>query len=258
MTINSAMPPFNKYIQVLEECASKKNEKRFAAKQLLEIHKKVKSLSSPVVLELGVDRGQSTKVILNAMHEKKGSNLISVDIKNCSNVSNLKNWTFIQNDSCNIKQIIKSAPILKKGIDLIYIDSLHTPSHVYKEIYGWFPFLKKDGFMLFDDVESGPYLQGQRKDSIDIETSNRKINQLIEAVFLSNLNVLDLSIIKGSTGLACIKKICSKDYKLKEPKYIRRRHNKFIWKLINLFFRKKEYKHVQKSNNSFLIDVTKY
>ena len=57
--------------------------------------------------------------------------------------------------------------------------------------------------MLFDDVESGPYLQGQRKDSIDIETSNRKINQLIEAVFLSNLNVLDLSIIKGSTG--CIK-----------------------------------------------------
>ena len=93
--------------------------------------------------------------------------------------------------------------------------------------------------MFFDDVDSGPYLFGQRKDSIHIETSNRKIYQLIEAVFLSNLNILDLNIIKGSTGLACIKKICSRNYKLKEPKYIRKRYNKFLWKILNLFFRKR-------------------
>ena len=143
MKIDNCFPPFKEYLQILEECSSKKNEQRFAAKQLLEIHKKVKSLSSPVILELGVDRGQSTKVILNAMHGKENATLVSVDIKDCSNVSNLGYWTFIQDDSCNIKQIIKLAPILKKGIDLIYIDSLHTPDHVYKEIYGWFPFLKK-------------------------------------------------------------------------------------------------------------------
>ena len=48
-------------------------------------------------------------------------------------------------NSTDVDGIIKAAPILEKGIDVIYIDSLHTPKHVFKEVYGWFPFLKKGG-----------------------------------------------------------------------------------------------------------------
>ena len=65
-------------------------------------------------------------------------------------------WTFVQNDSADVASIVTAAPILKNGIDVIYIDSLHTSEHVYKEIFGWFPYLKKGGIAYFDDVDTGP------------------------------------------------------------------------------------------------------
>ena len=60
---NSELPPFDEYIKTLKSCSKYQNEKRFVAKQLLQIHYEV-SRKSPIILELGVDRGQSTKVIL--------------------------------------------------------------------------------------------------------------------------------------------------------------------------------------------------
>ena len=87
-----------------------------------------------------MDRGQSTKVFLNAIHNKVESHLISVDIRDCSDVSDSKLWTFVKMDSTKVLEILRKAPILKKGIDVIYIDSLHTPAHVFKEVYGWFLF----------------------------------------------------------------------------------------------------------------------
>ena len=216
------------------------------------------SRKSPVVLELGVDRGQSTKVFLNAINNKPLSTLISVDIRDCSKVSNSNLWKFIRMDSSNVENILKQAPILKKGIDVIYIDSLHTPEHVFKEVYGWFPFLKKGGVIFFDDIDSNPYLRGQRKDNVGIEISNRKILELIESIFISNIDILDLTLIRGSTGLAKMVKICDREIQLKLPKIIKKRNNPLIWKLLNIFFRKKQYTHSTNSNESFLIDVTKY
>ena len=161
-------------------------------------------------------------------------------------------------DSSNVENILKEAPILKKGIDVIYIDSLHTPEHVFKEVYGWFPFLKKGGVIFFDDIDSNPYLKGQRKDNIGIEISNRKILELIEAIFIANVDIIDLTLIRGSTGLARIDKICKKDMELKLPTKIKKRNNIFIWRLLNIFLRNKQYSHQTNSNGSFLIDVTKY
>ena len=161
-------------------------------------------------------------------------------------------------DSCKVKNILKKAPILKKGIDVIYIDSLHTPEHVFKEVYGWFPFLKKGGVIFFDDIDSNPYLKGQRKDNVGIEISNRKILELIESIFISNIDIIDLTLIRGSTGLARIDKICEKDIELKMPMKIKKRNNSFVWKLVNIFLRNKQYTHKINSNESFLIDVTKY
>ncbi len=249
---------FQEYINVLKDFSHKENETRFAARQLLELHEEVSRRSSPTILELGVDRGQSTKVFLNAILPKPNANLVSVDIRDCSNISNSKQWKFIQIDSTNVEKIIEYAPILRKGIDVIYIDSLHTPQHVYKEIYGWFPYLKKGGMIFLDDVDSGPYLEGQRKDNISIEISNRKIHQLIEAIFNSNLNIIDLSFMRGSTGLAKICKVSSKKEPLNDPIFLKQRYNIFLWKIKNIFFRRRQYKHSKVSNKSFLIDVTKY
>ena len=161
-------------------------------------------------------------------------------------------------DSTNIAAIVNAAPILKKGIDVIYIDSLHTPKHVFKEVYGWFPFLKKGGVIFFDDIDSNPYLKGQRKDNVGIEISNRKILELIESIFVSNIDIIDLTLIRGSTGLARIDKICNREKNLKPPKILKRRNNTFFWKLLNFFLKRKQYSHSTNSNESFLIDVTKY
>ena len=249
---------YENYINDLKSYTNKQNEARLVASQLLQLHSEVSSRKSPTVLELGVDRGQSTKVFLNAIHNQPTSNLISVDIRDCSNVSDSNLWKFIKKDSTNVQGIINAAPILKKGIDVIYIDSLHTPKHVYKEVYGWFPFLKKGGVIFFDDIDSNPYLKGQRKDNVGIEVSNRKILELIESIFVSNIDIIDLTLIKGSTGLARIEKICKREINLKPPKVLKRRNNTILWKVLNIFLRRKQYTHSTYSNESFLIDVTKY
>ena len=249
---------YENYINDLKEFSKKENEARLVASQLLQMHKEVSSRESPIVLELGVDRGQSTKVFLNAISHKPLSHLISVDIRDCSNVSNSNLWTFINMDSSDVEGVTKAAPLLKKGIDVIYIDSLHTPKHVFKEVYGWFPFLKKGGVIFFDDIDSNPYLKGQRKDNVGIEISNRKILELIESIFVSNIDIIDLTLIRGSTGLARIDKICNREKNLKPPKILKRRNNTFFWKLLNFFLKRKQYSHSTNSNESFLIDVTKY
>ena len=258
MTKNNSNILYQDYINALKKSSLRENESRFVAKQLLSMHNAVIKRKSPIILELGVDRGQSTKVFLHAIDKKSSGLLFSVDIKDCTGVSKSDAWTFIKKDSTDIKGILKEAPILEKGIDIIYVDSLHTPNHVYKEIYGWFPFLKKGGYMYFDDIDSGPYQFGMRKDNAGIEFSNRKIFELIEAVFQANIDIVDLDLMRGSTGLACLKKISNKGSQLQSPKFIRKRYNPFLWKLINTLFRRKSYKHNAESNKSFLIDVTKY
>ena len=110
----------------------------------------------------------------------------------------------------------------------------------------------------FDDIDSNPYLKGQRKDNVGIEVSNRKILELIESIFVSNIDIIDLTLIRGSTGLARIDKICNREKNLKPPKILKRRNNTFFWKLLNFFLKRKQYSHSTNSNESFLIDVTKY
>ena len=96
------------------------------------------------------------------------------------------------------------------------------------------PFLK--GYMYFDDIDAGPYQLGMRKDNASIEFSNRKIFELIEAVFQANLNIVDLDLMRGSTGLARLKKISGKGSKL-QSKFIRKRNNLAL-KLINTLLKK--------------------
>lgn len=249
---------YQSYINDLKEFLSEKTEARFVASQLLEMHEHVSRLPNATVLELGVDRGQSTKVFLNAVDQKPSSHLVSVDIRDCKGVSDSDMWNFVQSDSSDVESIVNAAPVLKEGIDVIYIDSLHTAEHVYKEIFGWFPYLKNGGVIYFDDVDTGPYLMGQRKDSMATEIANRNIHDLIEAVFRANMDKISLTIHYGSTGLGRFEKAGDIGSTLSEPLYLRKRSRRFFWRLVNLVFRRRQYKHSQATNESFLIDVTKY
>lgn len=74
-------------------------------------------LNAQVILELGVRGGESTKAFIEACKITHGT-LISVDIVNCSNVSNWPGWTFIQADSRSLD--------INKTIDVLLLDTEHT------------------------------------------------------------------------------------------------------------------------------------
>ena len=169
------MKIYQEYIYRLEEHLNKTDESRFTAQQLLKLNKEAALKENPLIVELGVDRGQSTKIFLNAIDNKASSKLISIDIKDCSKVSSSKKWEFIQQDSADIINLLINKPEIKNGIDILYIDSLHTPNHVEKEVYNFFEYLNENAMIFFDDIDSGPYMSNQRKDSVSTEIINRKI-----------------------------------------------------------------------------------
>lgn len=249
---------YQKYIEALNECMKNQDETHFLAKQLLIIHSEVRKRKSPVILELGVDRGQSTKVFLNAIDDKENAQLISVDIRDCSKAAHSEKWNFIQSDSTNEDEIIKKAPILKDGIDILYIDSLHTKEHVLKEISYFYKYMNKGSVIFIDDIDSFPYMKGKRKDNLYIEYNNREILSLVENIYHSNMSALDLTIYRGSTGLAQVEKRNEKGLELNSPLKNKIRNYNIVNKLIYKLFYKKSYHHSICDNSSFLLDPTRY
>ena len=255
---STSFSPYDDYINALRNSLTSNSESRFAAQQLLRLHEYASLSDNTIILELGVDRGQSTKVFLNAIAHTENSQLISVDIRDCSSISNCSNWTFVRDSSVNIHQIVQAAPIINNGIDLLYIDSLHTSEHVKNEFYGWFPFLNKGCRIFFDDVDSGPYMQGQRKDNFQIEACNRDIMRLILSIFRSNIDLLDLELQYGSTGLACLTKRCDRSISLTDVHFIRDRKYNLWSRFLNKISPRRSYQHALQDPDSFLIDVTRY
>ena len=105
-------------------------------------------LNKPVILEFGVRHGVSTEFFLNIC-EKNNGFLYSVDIDDSSKKFNSNCWHFIHGRDDNFELVERFIP---KKIDLIYIDSFHDAEHVAKIFYHYYPFLKKDGILLIDDV----------------------------------------------------------------------------------------------------------
>jgi len=251
------MKKFQTYIDELKNHLFKYDESRFVAQQLLRLHKETELKNSPLIVELGVDRGQSTKIFLNAIDGKEKAKLISIDIKDCSDAIDDKNWEFVQQDSADITKLLSSKPQIKDGIDILYIDSLHTAEHVKKEIYNFFEYLNNDAYVFFDDIDSNPYMNKQRKDSVHTEITNRKIFKLLEAIFRGNMDKIDFEIMRGSTGLGIFKKRRELGVKLNPPVFLNERNNLILSKLFQKIFFKKTYKHNTKTNNSFLINPEK-
>jgi len=219
---------YQKEIEKLETEASTFSQERYVAKQLLELHKEALKRDNFTVLELGVDKGHSTRVFLNAA-DQKGGRLVSVDIVDCSNVAESKDWTFVEQDSADCEKLLSEAPFLKDGIDILYVDSLHEYKHVKKEIFNYFPYMKKGGVIFFDDVDSTPYMLFQRKDNLKVEIANRKIQKLLDALFISNIGMFDYSTIRGSTGLSRLDILCPMGSKLEEPYLPIDRNSYILW-----------------------------
>ena len=137
----------------------------------------VNNIKNINILELGVREGISTNFFLEVCKKNQG-NLTSIDIDDCSKVSNDKNWTFIHSSDDNFEIIDRK---IKKDLDLIYIDSYHEAQHVEKVFYHYYDFLKIGGFCVIDDISWLPYCEKEYRDNEFSEITNKSIfNKILE------------------------------------------------------------------------------
>lgn len=193
--------PYQDYVDRLTELRDAQSEEASAADQLLCLRDVVIAKPDGTFLELGTWKGQATRAMLNGLHGGDGL-LVSVDIEDCSAAGSGRNWRFVQSDSKDVNAVVSAAPRLNDGIDLVYVDSMHTVAQVYAEIMAWFPKVRQGGQIVFDDVDPVPYMYGNRKDSARKEMINRALQQLIRELFYANLDCLRMEMKFGSTGLA--------------------------------------------------------
>lgn len=167
-----------------------------------ELLPKIKDIRNLQILELGVQKGRSTKLFLKICKKNNG-NLYSIDIDDCSSVSNDPNWKFIHSrddDFDKIKQVIP------KKLDVIFIDTIHEANHVRKLIYEYYKLLKKDGYIFIDDISHLPYLKNENNQNFYCEINNKETFDMILGVYKNNLELFDLNFNFISSGLAIIKK----------------------------------------------------
>jgi len=165
----------------------------------------VSNRKNPTILEFGVERGSSTKKFIN-FGEKNNAKIFSVDINDCSSVSDSKSWKFLKSNDLDKDYVIKNfSEIEKSGVDLIYIDSYHEDKHVQKLIYLYYEFVKKDGAIFIDDVDSFPLRQ--KKDVWSSIVYDLTVDAIKE-FYYNNTNICALKIFfdENENGLAMIHK----------------------------------------------------
>ena len=166
------------------------------------IFKKINKFPNPVILELGVQNGASTKRFLDLCNKNNG-HLFSVDIDDCSHVSDDKCWTFIKSRDDNFDLIKSKIP---KKIDILFIDSLHEAEHVSKIIYGYYNMIKSGGIIFIDDISHLPYVKNGIRNNFYCEINNQETFNEILQIYFSNYDNFDLSFNFESSGIAAIVK----------------------------------------------------
>ena len=162
----------------------------------------VNNIKNINILELGVREGISTNFFLEVCKKNQG-NLTSIDIDDCSKVSNDKNWTFIHSSDDNFEFIDRK---IRKDLDLIYIDSYHEAQHVEKVFYHYYDFLKIGGFCVIDDISWLPYCKKEYRDNEFSEITNKSIFNKILEIYNQNKEKFSLEFYFEGSGLAIIKK----------------------------------------------------
>ena len=181
------------------------------------ILKKIHHIKKIQILELGVQKGVSTKKFIELCEANQGF-LTSVDIKDCSDVIKNDRWKFIHSSDDNFEFVDK---FIEKNLDFIFIDSLHEPNHVKKVFYHYYEFLKQGGICIIDDISWLPYSKNQNRDKEFCEYINRSTFNKVLEIFNQNQKNFDLEFYFRETGYAVITK--NEENHLNEPKKIKSR-----------------------------------
>tara|TARA_Y100000591_G_C21591064_1_gene573166 strand:- start:3 stop:638 length:636 start_codon:yes stop_codon:yes gene_type:complete len=191
----------------------------------------VKDLKNINILELGVREGISSKKFLEICNQNNGK-LVSIDIDDCSKVSNDKRWTFIHSSDDNFEIVDKE---INSKLDLIYIDSYHEPNHVEKVFNHYYNYLKIGGICVIDDISWLPYCKNEYRDNEYSEMINKSIFKKILEIYNQNKDKFSLEFYFEGSGLAIIRK--KKDV-LNESKRILSRDFS-VKNILKVFFKRK-------------------
>ncbi len=178
------------------------------------LKKKISNINNIQILELGVAQGNSTKIFLEICDLNNG-NLISVDIIDCSQVSNNSRWEFIKASDDEFDII---NPKIKKPLDILFIDSLHEPNHVKKVFFNYYKFLKVGGICIIDDVSWLPYVVNKKKENSYVAMTNYNTFNKVLEIYNSNIENFSLEFFFEGSGYAVITK--KENFKLLEEKKV--------------------------------------
>ena len=178
------------------------------------LKKKISNINNIQILELGVAQGNSTKIFLKICDLNNG-NLISVDIIDCSQVSNNSRWEFIKASDDEFDII---NPKINKPLDLLFIDSLHEPNHVKKVFFNYYKFLKVGGLCIIDDVSWLPYVVNKKKENSYVAMTNYNTFNKVLEIYNSNIENFSLEFFFEGSGYAVITK--KENFKLLEEKKV--------------------------------------
>ena len=163
----------------------------------------IHQIQEPTILELGVQKGRSTKKFLEICKRNNGQ-LFSVDLDDCSNVSKDKRWKFFQTRDDNFDFIKSQIP---NKIDVLFIDTLHEANHVKKLFYEYYPLLNSNGYIFIDDISHLPYLKNKDRNNFYCEINNKETFETILSIYSENYENFELNFSFFSSGLAIIKKL---------------------------------------------------
>jgi hypothetical protein len=170
----------------------------------------VRVMDDPTVVECGVDVGIWNRVLWAAC-EETGGHLYSIDIRDCSHVASSHAWTFIQSDDTDVEEILRRAPAITEGIDLIHMDSLHTEEHVIAQLSVWFKYVKQGGYLTFHDIDNMLYRPGQWRENRQMAQDNAGVAKAVREFFHANEDELFLEFHFGVTGMGIMRKLMPRD-----------------------------------------------
>ena len=194
------------------------------------LFKQINQMNEPIILELGVQKGRSTKKFLELCNQNNGQ-LFSVDLDDCSNVSKDKRWKFLQTRDDDFDFIKSQIP---NQIDVLFIDTLHEADHVKKLFYEYYPLLNTNGYIFIDDISHLPYLKNSQRDNFYCEINNQETLKMLLEIYSENKENIDLSFSFISRGLAIIKKKNNQNLNQSKKLYYRefsiKNFSRKIWK----------------------------
>jgi len=192
----------------------------------------IDQIKEPVILELGVQNGRSTKKFLELCNKNNGQ-LFSIDLDDCSSVSDDKKWKFFQTRDDDFDFIKSQIP---SKIDVLFIDTLHEANHVKKLFYEYYPLLNTNGYIFIDDISHLPYLKNKDRNNFYCELNNKETFETILSIYSENNKNFELNFSFFSSGLAVIKKISENSLnpsnKLRLRDFTIKNFLRLIWKKI--------------------------